>query len=148
MNENLIQRVADRHQKKARITEIEGKWKKVSPLIGTWFETIITKLESLEDVMGYAEKIATKEHKRIETLVQRKFGKTDGWEDDEYEDPLVQAYYWIDDFWGQVSSGRYRDLNKFQRKIEEAKMALEQTIYDVNGWGWHATRMANKKEDG
>lgn len=140
-NNKLIQRVADRHEKKARITQIEGKWKRVSPLIGTWFENLITKLGSLQDSMAYAEKIADKEFKRIETLVKRKYGKTDHWEDDEYEDPLVQAFYWIDDFWSQVSAGSR--LNKFQRKIDEAKTELEQTIYDVNGFGWHATRMAS-----
>jgi hypothetical protein len=144
---NLIKRVADRHEKTARIPEIEGKWKRVSPLIGTWFENLITKLGSLQDSMAYAEKIADKEFKRIENLVKRKYGKTDNWEDDEYEDPLVQAYYWIDDFWGQVRSGRYAELNKFQRKIEEAKTALEETIYDVNSWGSHATRLASETKE-
>ena len=143
---NLIQRVADRHQKIARIETIEGKWKKVSPIIGTWFESLITKLSSLENSLGYAEKIANKEHKRIEALVKKKYGYSDNFQDDDYEDPLVQAFMWIDDFWGQVHTYRSSDMNKFQQKIEEAKDALEQTIYNVNSWGWHATRLASEKE--
>lgn len=140
---NLIERVADRHEKKAKIDTIDGKFKRVSPIIGTWLETVISKLSSLENVMGYAEKIATKEHKRLEDLVKKKYGSTDNLDDDAYEDPLVQAFFWVDEFWGQVSSGRYKELNKFQKKIEEARYELEQTIYDVNGWRNYATRMAS-----
>lgn len=146
MDKNLIQRVADRHQKIARIETIEGKWKKVSPIIGTWFESLITKLSSLENSLGYAEKIANKEHKRIEALVKKKYGYSDNFQDDDYEDPLVQAFLWIDDFWGQVHTYRSSDMNKFQQKIEEAKDALEQTIYNVNSWGWHATRLASDED--
>jgi len=51
---NLIERVADRHEKKAKIDTIDGKFKRVSPIIGTWLETVISKLSSLENVMGYA----------------------------------------------------------------------------------------------
>lgn len=144
MNKNLIQRVADRHQKTANIGQIDGKFKKVSPLIGTWLENVISKLSSLENVLGYAEQIATKEHKRLETLVKKKYGSVDNLSDDAYEDPLVKAFYWVDEFWGQVWTGRTRSSsNPFQKKVEEARHALEQTIYDVNSWGSYATRMAS-----
>lgn len=147
MNKNLIQRVADRHEKKAKIEQIDGKFKRVSPIIGTWLETVISKLDSLENVLGYAEKIATKEHKRLESLVKKKYGYSDNFEDDDYEDPLVQAFIWVDGFWGEVWTGGPRSNNPFQRKVEEARLALEQTIYDVNSWGSYATRMASANRE-
>ena len=107
-------------------------------------ETVISKLSSLENVLGYAEKIATKEHKRLEDLVKKKFGYSDNFQDDDYDDPLVQAFIWIDQFWGEVWTGSTRRNNKFQKKIEEASTELEQTIYDVNSWGSYAKRMASE----
>ena len=144
---NLIERVADRHEKKAKIETVDGKFKKVSPIIGSWLETVISKLSSLENVLGYAEKIATKEHNRLENLVKKKYGYSDNFEDDDYDDPLVQAFIWIDQFWSEVWTGSTRSGNKFQKKIEEARTELEKTIYDVNSWGSYATRMASANRE-
>ena len=139
----MIERVANRYQKES-MEKIDGNFKKVSPLIGTWFEGLITKLSSIENSLGYAEKIATKEHKRLEKLVKQKYGYSDNFQDDDYDDPLVQAFLWIDDFWGQVWTGKTRSMNVFQRKVEEAKDALRQTIYEINSWGDVERRMASK----
>lgn len=143
---NLTKRVADRHL--IGFEKIDGKFKKVSPIIGTWFEGLISKLASLEIALGYAEKIATKEHKRLEALVKKKYGYSDNFEDDDYDDPLVQAFLWVDQFWGEVWTGKTRSMNKFQRKVEEAKSALQETIYNVNSWGRVESRLASQKQAG
>ena len=140
---SLVQRVASRHQK-VSMEKIDGNFKRVSPLIGTWFEGLISKLNSIEIALGYAEKIATKEHKRLEQLLKKKYGYSDNFQDDDYDDPLVQAFIWIDEFWGQVWTGKTRSMNVFQRKVEEAKDALRQTIYEINSWGDVERRMASK----
>lgn len=123
MNKNLIKRVADRHEKKAA----RGQFQVVPPVIGAWFESLMGKLESIENTLAYANQIAEKEHKKLEAELKRKYGKTDGFSDEEYKDILVQRFYWVDNFWATTNSGRY--ANKFQQAISKAKGELQKEIH-------------------
>ena len=78
--------------------------------------------------------------------MKNKFGYSDNFQDDDYDDPLVQAFIWVDQFWGEVWTGSTRSSNPFQKKVEEARYALEQTIYDVNSWGSYAKRYASDED--
>ena len=128
MTEN-IKRISDRYQNKTQSKQASatGNFKKVSPIIGTWFESLITKLDSLQTVMGYSEKIADKEFLRLQKKVIAKYGQDDNLTDvdeDAYEDPLVQAFMWVDNFYSMVRKGKYSpDLTSSRKKLEMRKMS-------------------------
>ena len=117
---------------------IEGKFREVSPVIGAWFENLMSKLDDIHKALGIAEKLARIESDKADKAFERVYGKYDNLSDEQLDDlyddeksegyKLMRKMQWADQFLAATNRGRGQ--NEFQKAIEEAKDVLGDWVHN------------------